>query len=329
MHRTTPLMSAFVGYVGGGARSLIDKIDDSKLLQEMGGNFMKGETRKGVESPQNYGFTSVVMDAEKNGLGQIIGSAEGFISFMGSNRSHPVCGVMDDRRHRLKGLEKGDVAVFRTKDDRQQFHMTGDGGFWSAPGDKTARMQLVKQKQQQQSGGSAATMDAAAGSAGGGAGDSQKPTGQKPTGQTAVYKGGRKSDFFFHLTQDGAMASGKNVYLRQGTSFGDDPSDSGASPTVEQYDQTDNVKLHAADDGNVYLGGKKGDSGMLRVMLEGEEISQNVFAKSGGGSQPDIRRGMPALVPVLALLLGLSIGLNYALVTDAWRSIATSVIASR
>src|SRR6516225_7012139 len=101
MHRATPIQASFRGYRSGGARTVIDKADDSKLMQEMGGNFMKGETRQKVESPQNYGFTSVVMDADKGQDGQISGSAEGFISFMGGNRSFPVCTVMDDRRRLL------------------------------------------------------------------------------------------------------------------------------------------------------------------------------------------------------------------------------------
>src|SRR3974377_140662 len=108
MHRATPVMTSFRAAVSGGARTVIDQVDDSKLMQEMGGNFMKGETRRKVESPQNYGFTSVVMDADMGQDGSVSGSAEGFISFLGGNRSLPVCGVMDDRRHRLKDLQKGD-----------------------------------------------------------------------------------------------------------------------------------------------------------------------------------------------------------------------------
>src|SRR5215831_19799402 len=135
MHRATPLQTSFRAYTGGGARATIDKIDDSTLMQSMGGNFMHSETRQGVESPQNYGFTSVVMDGDSKstqtggegqgaggggGEGQQGGTAEGFMMFGGSNRSFPVCLVMDDRRHRLNGLDKGDVAMFRTKQDKQQ-----------------------------------------------------------------------------------------------------------------------------------------------------------------------------------------------------------------
>src|SRR5215467_4644111 len=53
MHRTTPLVSAFVSYVSGGCRATVDQVDDSKLMQEMSGAFMKFEQRGAVESPQD------------------------------------------------------------------------------------------------------------------------------------------------------------------------------------------------------------------------------------------------------------------------------------
>jgi phage gp45-like len=285
MHRATPLNSSFRAFTGGGTRSAVDQIDDSKLMQEHSGNFMSGESRKGVEAPQNYGFTSVVMPAIKDAMGMISDSAEAVISFMGGNRSFPVAGVMDDRRHRLHGLQPGDSAMFRTAMDQLQLHLTGDGGFWSAAQDKTVRLQLVKKQQQQQQGGGASSRDASSGSGQGG----QQQSGGQQKGQKPVYKNGQSSDFFVHITSDGTMASGSNVYLRQGSSFGGSGSGSGSSRKdgVEAFAQTNNIKVHVADDGNVYLGGKKGDSGMLPIMLSGEEISSNVFAKGGGGSQPD------------------------------------------
>src|SRR4051794_26980180 len=150
MHRATPIMTSFRSFVAGGARALITSVDDSKLMQEMTGSFMKGESRKGVESPQNYGFTSAVMDGDKGSDGQVSSGPEGFMTFCGGNRSLPVCMVMDDRRHRLKELDKGDVAMFRTKDDQLQLHLSDDGGFWSGRDDKKLRLQLVAKDQQQQ-----------------------------------------------------------------------------------------------------------------------------------------------------------------------------------
>jgi phage gp45-like len=344
MHRATQLNIALRSFTAGGARSVVHQADDSKLMQEMGGSMMSGESRQRVESPQNYGFTSVVMDADQDGKK----GAETFISFMGGGRSIPVSGPMDDRRHRLKGLEKGDVAMFRTKDDGLQMHMNQDGGFFSGPNDKNVRMQLVQKPQQQQGQSGSSGSSGSSGGAGGAGGGAGSQYGQKP-----IYKNGQDTDFFFHLDQtNGAIASGLNVYLRQGSSFGSSSSSSsssssgggggGASKATSSggsssssgggfTPKTDNVKVHIADDGNVYLGGKKGDSGMLRVLLEGELISQNVYAKSGGGSEPpDPQRAGAAstLLPVLTLLLGLSIGINYAFVSDAWRSVAI-MIASR
>lgn len=355
MHRATPENSSFRAYVAGGSRAIVPEVDDSKLMQESKGRFMANEAREAIESPQNYGFTSVVMDGDKDKEGNITSSAETFVSFMGGNRSFPVYGNMDDRRHRLKDLKKGDVAMFRTKDDQSQFHLTGDGGFWSAPQDKTARMQLVKKSQQQQSGGSgsAATLQDAGGSSGETGGQSQQQQ-SKDKGQKAVYKGGSKSDFFFHLTEDGATTSGKNVYLRQGTSFGDEETSSG-SPSVssEKLDrinalaevraQSNNIKVHVADDGNVYLGGKKGEGSFKRVLCEQYLISKNVYALIGGGVQPCpgglVRvdeNGIPiegeeaeaapaatscctptqAALATAILFLGISIGVNYALIAE-------------
>ena len=112
MHRATPSMSSFRAYSAGGARSVVDKVDDGRLMQEMSGNFMKGETRSKVECPQNYGFTSCVLPAKKGKDGQIEDSAEAFISFMGGNRSFPVAAIMDDRRHRPMGLKPGENAQY-------------------------------------------------------------------------------------------------------------------------------------------------------------------------------------------------------------------------
>jgi uncharacterized FlaG/YvyC family protein len=112
MHRATPLMTSFRAFSAGGARSVVDKVNDGTLMQEMLGNFMKGETRGEVESPQNYGFSSVVLPAKKGKGGLIEESAEAFIGFMGGNRSFPVALVMDDRRHRPMGLKPGENSQY-------------------------------------------------------------------------------------------------------------------------------------------------------------------------------------------------------------------------
>lgn len=148
MHRSTGANTVHRAYSSGGSRTLIDQIDDKTLMQGMKGSALKGETRKDVESPQNYGFTSVVADATKGKDGQIEQCAEGFMSYMGGNRSFPVCTVMDDRRHRLKGLSddaaKGATAMYGQKEWGQQYLNTEDGQYITGNKEKKNRMQLVE-----------------------------------------------------------------------------------------------------------------------------------------------------------------------------------------
>jgi phage gp45-like len=202
-------------------------------MQSFGGNMMKGESRQGVEAPQNYGFTSVCMGADKDENGKITGGAEIAVHYVGGNRSYPIGGAMDDRRHRLKGLDPGDSAMFRTKTDYQQFHMSQDGGFWSGARNKTLRMALVDQdaqEQQQQGGqqggqGGTASVEARANGGGGGgsggSGQGGQQGQQKPTGQTSVKSDNQQSKRYMHLTKDETAASGTNVrqYLDDGVGY--------------------------------------------------------------------------------------------------------------
>ncbi|HEY2242743.1 MAG TPA: phage baseplate assembly protein [Xanthobacteraceae bacterium] len=189
MHRATPANSSFRAYTGGGTRSAVDTIDDSKLMQEMSGNFMHNETRQAIESPQNYGFTSVVAPATKGGDGSMIDSAEAVISFMGSNRSFPVASVMDDRRHRLRNMKPGDVAMFRQAIDKLQFQLTQLGAFLTGPRDKTVRMQLLDQDSQQ----------------------SSSSGGSSSKGQDPIYQDAQSSYRYVHCTKDETACSGKSV----------------------------------------------------------------------------------------------------------------------
>lgn len=152
MHRATPLNTAFRAYTAGGTRTVIDEADDKKLMQESKGNFMKGETRGEIESPQNYGFTSHVMPADKDNKGKIKMGAEGFVSFMGGNRSFPVIQVMDDRRHRLKEIAKGDTAMYGAREWGEQFHIDKEGMWMSGNTQRKIKLQLVENSNDQQTG---------------------------------------------------------------------------------------------------------------------------------------------------------------------------------
>jgi phage gp45-like len=302
MHRATQLNIALRSFTAGGARSVVHSADDSKLMQEMGGSMMSGESRQRIESPQNYGFTSVVMDADQDGKK----GAETFISFMGGGRSIPVAGNMDDRRHRLQKLQKGDVAMFRTKSDQQQFHLTQDGGYWSAPDSKTVRMQLVAAQQQSGSGsgGSGSARDTSGGTSGGSSGSA----GGQQNGQQAVYKNGQNSVQFVDVTKDKTRLSGNEAHLM--LSDGD------------SY-------VHCTSQ-KTYLGGRS-DKHQFALVSTTQGPAYNVYARIGGkaGDVADDfviaepREGpspATALAVVLALLLGVSLGVNYsALSTSAWQ----------
>jgi phage gp45-like len=309
MHRATPANTSFRAYVAGGARTVIHQADDSKLMQEMGGNFAKGESRGKVESPQNYGFTSVVMDADKGQDGSVSGGAEGFMQFPGGNRSFAVCGVMDDRRHRLKGLEKGDVAMFRTKQDSQQFHLTQDGGYWSAPTQKTVRMQLVDQ-QQQSGGDGGGTGGGSRDSGTGGSGSGTASGGGQQKGQSPVYKNGQNSYRFVDVTQDKTRVSGTEAHmmLSDGDSY-----------------------VHCISQ-KTYLGGNQSKHSFAPVETT-QGPSVNVYARIGSlaaGERDDaVVIGEPpqaassSLLPVaLALLLGISLGINYSV----WPVVAANAL---
>ena len=209
-------------------------------MQEHAGNFMSGESRGGIEAPQNYGFTSVAMPAVKDATGKITDSAEAMISFMGGNRSFPVAGVMDDRRHRLFGLQPGDSAMFRTAADKLQFHMTGSGAFLTGPRDKTVRMQLLDEDSgQQQSGSGGSSRDASSGAGGSSAG------GQQQKGQKPLYQQGQQSYRFHDVTQNETRSSGSNVrsYLSDGKCY-----------------------LDVNQDTNVYVGGQSGNGSFDTVV---------------------------------------------------------------
>jgi phage gp45-like len=149
VHRATGQATSFRGYIGGGARSSVDTINDTTLMQSMAGNFMNGESREGVEAPQNYGSSSICLPAVKDILGKIQQCAEVVQNFIGGSRSYPIAGNMDDRRHRLMGLDPGDNSMFSTQGRKQQIQMAVEGIFHSLPMDKTMRMALLDEQTEQ------------------------------------------------------------------------------------------------------------------------------------------------------------------------------------
>jgi phage gp45-like len=242
MHRATPLNSSFRAYVAGGARVTVPEVDDTKLMQESKGNFMANEAREKIESPQNYGFTSVVRDAMKNAQGKISESAETFVHFMGGNRSFPVFGNMDDRRFRLKELQKGDVAMFDYL--QHQFHLNTDGMFMTGRTDKKLKLQLVDPPQDDQSSSSSSqSVQALDGSTNGGSSQSNG----KAKGQKKRYDQSTKQ--YVEVTKDTTnLVHDQTIQHKTGVHSFQPPESSGAST----YDASGNlVQIF----GNKFTGG--------------------------------------------------------------------------
>ena len=225
MHRATPINSSFRAYSAGGARSVVEKVDDTKQMQEATARFMKDEKREKIEAPQNYGFTSYTTDADKSqqqsggqqggqggqqGGGQEqVDGPETFVMFVGGNRSLPVIFPIDDRRNRLTTLKQGDVAMYRLQLDRQQFHMVVDpdrkyyGTFWSTRDDRINRVALVPQPSQQDQ------QQQPKGYGGSGQGSQQ----QKPKkGQADCLDDNNKSPTFWEQTKD-------HYFIRRGNGW--------------------------------------------------------------------------------------------------------------
>ncbi|EJL1205072.1 phage baseplate assembly protein V, partial [Salmonella enterica] len=87
-------------------RAVITAIDTVRKCQTAGLKLIAGEKKENVEHLEPYGFTS----AAQNG-------AEAVVLFPGGDRSHGVAVVVADRRFRLKGLARGEVAIY---DDQGQ-----------------------------------------------------------------------------------------------------------------------------------------------------------------------------------------------------------------
>jgi phage gp45-like len=198
---------------------------------------MASETHSDVEYAENYGSTSVPakQDEDEQQQGQQqkdsgggdggpggagAGSqgeegeqpqgdaAEAIVLYLNGSRSHPVIISMGDRRHRLIGLEEGDVANHRLKDDRQQWLMSKDGTYISTRNDKVLRIALVdpkdtgepKPSSQQQQQPTATQQAANGGSSSSGTGQQGQGKQQKKYGQKSAKDDNKSSKI--NINQD-------------------------------------------------------------------------------------------------------------------------------
>ena len=101
------------------SRATIEKSDDEKKLQELDLSLFYGEKKVAVERAQEYGFSSRPLppkDKQK---------AEAWVIFPTGTRSHGVAIAVDDRRHRPKKMEEGEVVVY--DDQGQKIHIGRKG----------------------------------------------------------------------------------------------------------------------------------------------------------------------------------------------------------
>jgi phage baseplate assembly protein V len=102
------------------ARAVVSLVYDAKKMQALQVTVLDGETRDAVERFQNYGFTSVPLEG-----------AEVILLCAGGRREHAVAIAVDDRRHRLKGLADGEVALYHK--DGAKVLLKSDGSIEISP----------------------------------------------------------------------------------------------------------------------------------------------------------------------------------------------------
>lgn len=146
MYRMDQASVAARSYTGGGSRSVVKEADDNHNMQEISGGFLKNESRKKIERPQNYGFTSALLPADKDGKK----GPEALISFVGGDRSHPIASVVDDRRHRPYGLEPGENAQY--DDQGQMTLLARNGAYVMSTKDEASIRHVDKQAQPRKDG---------------------------------------------------------------------------------------------------------------------------------------------------------------------------------
>lgn len=88
-------------------RGIINLIDDSKAIQEMQISLLANETRSSVQRFQNYGVSSHPHDG-----------SEALAVFLGGSRDNGIILAVDDKRYRIKSLEKGEVVIYTDEGDK-------------------------------------------------------------------------------------------------------------------------------------------------------------------------------------------------------------------
>ena len=87
-------------------RAIVTAVLDDQGFQVLQLKGLPREVLDKIERFQNYGFTSVPLTG-----------SEAIVAFVGGSRSHGVAIAVDDRRHRKKNLQPGEVALYSDEGD--------------------------------------------------------------------------------------------------------------------------------------------------------------------------------------------------------------------
>ena len=108
-------------------RAVLTVVNDSTPLQTVQVEALAGEIIDGAERFQMYGITSHPRPG-----------ADALVLSVGGIRQHPVI-LIDDRRHRMKDLEEGEVALYTDNDD-QHILLKADGSMELKAGGDTIEL---------------------------------------------------------------------------------------------------------------------------------------------------------------------------------------------
>lgn len=146
------------------SRACVPKAYDNHHWPQHDLDLLHGESKRegGLETWQQYGFTSVVLPQDKqqgqqsqqgqsqSGMFSDYQSkgkcAETLVLFL-ANRSHGVALPPGDRRHRLRNMDEGETAFY--DDQGQRIHIMREKMKLRVPDDKYIHHIVVKKKQQQ------------------------------------------------------------------------------------------------------------------------------------------------------------------------------------
>ena len=257
------------------SRATLRKTKSDEPWNELDVDVLKGETATGVEWVENYGTTSHPAKQDVKDKGQkkqqaagggasgggpggagggsagIVGeqpegpSAEPIIGYMNGSRSHPVVLAVGDRRHRLQGLEEGDVAQHRLKDDRQQVLLSKDGTYVSTREDKKFRAALVPKEAKDQQQAQQPTRG------GGQAQQAQQGGDQKEKGQKSAKEDNTKSQVA--IEQNGTQTFSQHGEFYTAQKSGSDASVYHKDRKVSSQATEDHVHMRFKDDAKIWV----------------------------------------------------------------------------